>query len=211
MHLVHGRAAAIGAALALVAGAGCASDSNASDSNGDSAEAVAPSAGSDEADGLAPGGDEGADEPQGGRTRGPGSVSASVTGDVEGDFAGHATYTDASLEMNDFSMHLSDNQTFAISLTMRVEDNSPPPVGSYTIGRVAGPDEFYATYSAIGEGGMLDRTEYEPTGTGAGTLNITSSSDTEVTGKFEFSAEHEDRSITVTDCEFQAIQVRGGM
>ncbi len=150
----------------------------------------------------------------GGGPGGGGSSSLTVSGEVEGDFSGFATYTDASLENNSFSVALTDNSKFHIQLRIGIEGNSPPPVGTYDVGgSIISSEDFHAIYSDFEEGGMMDPDEYSTQDTPSGTVELTSSSDDAVSGTFEFyagSLEDPDQ-ITVTNGEFQAVQVESGM
>ena len=138
--------------------------------------------------------------------------SMTVTGAIDGDFDGYATYTDASLEMGHFSVAITDNRNFAIELSRQVDDNAPPPEGTYTIGAPLSADSFRASFSKIEDGSFMNRTKFTTQEADAGTLKITSSSDDTVEGSFTFKAENEadGTQVRVTGGSFRAVQVKGG-
>jgi len=144
---------------------------------------------------------------------GGGSGSVTVTGAIEGDFDGYATYTDASLELGNFSVSISDNRNFAIELSMQVDDNAPPPEGTYNIGTPLSADSFHVSFSKFEDGSFMNRTNFSSQDADAGTLEITSSSDGTVEGSFTFEAKNEadGTQVRVTSDTFRAVQVKGGM
>jgi hypothetical protein len=135
-----------------------------------------------------------------------------VTGDIDDSFQGYAVYTDASLELGQFALSLTNNRNFALDLSIRVDDKAPPPEGSYAIGGGYGPDTVQATFSKFKEGSFINRTHYQAAGDAAGVLEITSSSDTEVVATFEFTGQNDaGKQIFITDGTFHARQVEGGI
>lgn len=142
---------------------------------------------------------------------GPGGASSmAVAGDVEGTFGGYATYTDASLELGQFAVAMTDNRSFALDLSIVAEDNAPPPAGRYTIGSGYGSDTVRVTFNQFKGGSFMNRNQYSPTGDAAGFLEITSSTDTGVVANFEFTARDDaGKQIAVTNGTFEARQVAG--
>lgn len=145
------------------------------------------------------------------------SSSLTVSGAVEGDFSGYATYTDSSLESDSFSLSLSDlHQTYNVNLSIPIEDQTPPPVGTYDVGASSTKGEQFSARFEDYEVEDSLKTTYSPDRDDpVGTVELTSSSATSVEGTFEFEAIHDDfendDEVTVTNGEFQAAQVEGGM
>ncbi|MFO7992756.1 MAG: hypothetical protein R6U69_01205 [Marinobacter sp.] len=137
-----------------------------------------------------------------------------VTGDIEDSFQGYAVYTDASLELGQFALGLTDNRNFALDLSIRVDDKAPPPEGSYAIGGSYGADTAHvqATFSKFEDGSFMNPTQYRAGGDAEGVLEITSSSDTEVVATFQFTGQdNAGKQIAITDGAFHARQVKGGI
>lgn len=198
---------AIGAAMIIAAGvgAGCSEDDNGS-GEGDDRRGE---------DDNGPGEDD---------SQHGGSSSFSVRGAVEEDFSGYAEYDDNwdrdMRRWNEFSLKLTDFESFTLGLTIRTEEPSLPAEGTYEVYRHRGEMRFGADFATFEEWPHQGQTSYAPPDdpedrTSAGTVEVTSSSPSSVEGTFEFQAVHQPlqegaeeddpAEITITNGEFQAV------
>ncbi len=167
-------------------------------------------------------GDDDDDDNGNGNGNGPengdgGYSSLVVEGDVEGEFEGYATFTQASLDDGTFNLGLVDNDNYSLSLRIEVDDGSVPAPGTYDIGTDGGfsDDAFTAIYADLQDGGVTDATEYTAHQEGSGQVEITNSDQDSADGTFEFEAEENpfDDAVEGTiqvEGEFEAVKVEGG-
>lgn len=125
----------------------------------------------------------------------PGESSVVVSGTIEGEYSGWATFNKADLpqDMQSWSIDMTDNSTFTLSLSIASTGSiSRPEAGTYTIGHSIGFDssDFAAIFTDIETGGVGAGADYEYSTVGSeettGTLVIEESSDNEVSGHFSF-------------------------
>lgn len=155
------------------------------------------------------------DDPTGPGPVDVGSVSFTVSGDIEAELDGVAEFI--RLEENagvifDFSF-VDTPQTFSMTFTNVSQDDSDLPVtGAYDMGsNLADDGVFLAIFEDLRDG-LFESTEYSTLteGTG-GTLEITESSSDVLRGTFSFTASSDDPEtgepageITISDGEFEA-------
>jgi hypothetical protein len=83
-----------------------------------------------------------------------------------------------------------------------------PSTGTYRLG-VTSDSDYAATYS---EGSLAKPTTYSTlSGENTGTMVITSSTDDEITGTFEFTAINSGQQITISNGQFRAVPRVGGI
>lgn len=125
----------------------------------------------------------------------PGESSVEVSGTIEGEYSGWATFNKAELpqDMESWSINMTDNTTFNLSLNIASSGSiSRPGTGTYTIGHSIGFDatDFAAIFTDIASGGIGAGADYEYSTVGSdettGTLVIEESSENEVSGRFSF-------------------------
>ncbi len=146
-----------------------------------------------------------------------GYSSLTVEGDVEGEFEGYATFSEASLDDGTFGLALTDNSDYHLNLRIESADETVPEPGTYDIGTGGGfsEDAFTAIYGDLQDGGMGDPSEYTAQEGGAGEIEISDSGQDFAEGTFEFDAEEDpfddeaDGQIQV-EGEFEAVRVEGG-
>ncbi len=170
---------------------------------------------------TAAGDDTAADEPAdeasdngravGGAPGDGGEASVTATGAVQGEFEGHAVFTQASLDGGTFSVDMTDNSEFGLELRIEVDDGAVPAPATFEVGSGFSDESFYAAFRDFTDGGMVDPDEY--ISTGEGTVELVDTSDDAASGSFEveLSAHGGDSDDTVeVSGEFRAVQVEGG-
>lgn len=140
-----------------------------------------------------------------------GEVSFDISGDIEGQKSGIATVLpDEDHDLLQISLHDYQPQTFSMTF-MQLGSAEVPAVGEYSLGAPVATD-FNAFYTNT-EAGHADADEYNEFTGEAGTLEITESSATSVSGTFELTLQYLDedtmepvdgREIVITNGQFTA-------
>ena len=157
------------------------------------------------------------DDPAGPGSLDLGSVSFSVSGEIEQDLDGFGEFY---LETEDspptWDLNFSNvPQTYSLTfLAIGDEGSDRPETGTYTIGPDVNDGDFFASYGDLREGVQEQveyTTQFENTG---GELIITESSSDVIRGTFNFTATAADpetgeqtQEITITGGEFEAVVV----
>ena len=150
------------------------------------------------------------DSNDGGQTSG--SVSFDVNGDVEGQMEGHAHFSDVdSPQVGEFEFTFGDSETFLVQMPRRGDEaREIPDQGTYTITSGADAD-FYPTVRFFEDGDEVNSKDFASISPDVGSIEITSSSSTSISGTFEleatrFSLDSSDEgSIEISNGEFTAI------
>lgn len=125
----------------------------------------------------------------------PGESSVEVSGTIEGDYSGWATFTEAELpfDMHSWRINMTDNNSFKLSLSIESTGSiSRPEVGTYTIGQTIGSNasDFTAIFTDLASGGVGAGSDFEYSTVGSeettGTLVIEESTENDVSGHFYF-------------------------
>lgn len=149
------------------------------------------------------------DNSKGPDTDGFGEITLTVTGDVEAERTGIADFHGLDQgSIKSWEIHGNDvsPQTFSLSMShISTDPIERPGTGSYEItypvaqipGEDPGPMTFSPAYTHIENGDFTSAVEYSyvicaDDFPGGGTLNITSSSDEEISGTFQFTAHNVD-------------------
>lgn len=146
-----------------------------------------------------------------------GSISFSVSGEIEEDLDGFGEFfleTEGSLPTWDFSFSNNPQTYSLIFLAIGDENSERPETGTYTIGPNVNDGDFFASFGDLSEGIQQEveyTTQFENTG---GELVITESTSDVIRETFSFTAAAADpetgeptQQITINGGEFEAVVV----